>query len=105
MPTQEEAAEREAKAKAQEEQKQAMLASVMEPAAKERLNRVALVKPDVAAKIEMMILGAVQRGAIQGRVSEAQVIGMLEKVGGGTAAGPKISFHRKPGFDDEEDDF
>lgn len=66
---------------------------------------MALVKPDVAAKIEAMILGAVQRGALPGKVSEQQVISMLEKVGrGGASSGPKITFMRRKGFDEEDDD-
>ena len=76
------------------------------PTFQERLNRVALVKPDVAKQIEGMIVGAVQRG-LRGQVSEAQIIQMLEKVGGGAGGenGPKITFMRRKGFDEDDDDF
>jgi programmed cell death protein 5 len=45
-----------------------MLHAVMQPAARERLARIALVKPDKARGVENMILGAAQRGQLGERV-------------------------------------
>jgi len=102
----EEAEKREHQARAAEESRQAILAAHLDPAARARLARVALVKPDVARTVENMVMGAVQRGALQGRVAEGQIVDLLEKAGGTGegGGGGKITFQRKrAGWDDDSD--
>ncbi|CAG9465628.1 unnamed protein product [Pedinophyceae sp. YPF-701] len=87
-----------------EAQRQTMLAAVLDASAKERLSRIAIVKPDKAKAVENMVLGAAQRGALRGKVSDEQIVDLLQKVGGGDAGrGPKITFMRKAGGLDDDD--
>eukprot|EP00951_Prasinocladus_malaysianus_P041872 scaffold499897_cov36-Prasinocladus_malaysianus.AAC.1 len=66
---------------AEEERRQSMLVSIMTTDARERLSRIALVKPEKARGIENMILQMAQRGQLGGsRISEDQLISMLEQI-------------------------
>jgi programmed cell death protein 5 len=64
----------------QEEQRAAMLASILLPQARERLARIELVKPEKARAIQDMLLGAARQGAIREKVSEERLIELLEQV-------------------------
>ena len=72
------------RAEAMQEQRGAALASLMDPKARERLARIALVKPEKAQALENMLLQAAQRGQLGGKVTEDALIGMLEKINGGS---------------------
>ena len=48
--------------------------------ARERLNRVRVIKPELAEKVEMALLQAIQAGQIKNRISEPQIIKILEEV-------------------------
>ncbi|SCV73287.1 BQ2448_7213 [Microbotryum intermedium] len=82
------------------------------------VSRIALVRPERARAIEALLLRMAQSGQLRGRVSEDQLIGVLDQVeanerraqGGnldgnaGGATGGKIIFNRrKGGFDSDED--
>lgn len=88
--------------KAAEEQREMMLAQLLTPQARERLNRIALVKADKARALENALLQAAMQGRVGGKVSEEQLIKMLEQQPASEPAGLKII--RRRGFDDEEDD-
>ena len=60
------------------EQRNAMVAQVLEPAAMERLSNIAAVKPDKAQMLQNIIIGNVQRGGINGKISEAQMLALLD---------------------------
>lgn len=60
----EEQAAAEEKKRSAEDQRVAMLASVLKPEARERLARIALVKPDKARGVENMLLAMAQRGQL-----------------------------------------
>jgi len=81
-----------------------MLASLLTPEAKERLSRIALVKPDKADEVTDMILSMAQRGAISEKVSETRLKQMIENVNETTQKGPKITFARKKRADSDEDE-
>ncbi|KAL9938363.1 hypothetical protein V8E36_002986 [Tilletia maclaganii] len=106
---------------AQEEMKREMLSTVLEPEARERLSRIALVKPAKARTIQDMLIRMAQSGQIRSKVNEAQLIDLLDQVdraeqqrsggaggrgggGGAGGAGSKITFTRKK-MDDSDDDF
>jgi len=64
------------------------------------VSRIALVKPEKARGVENMLLALAQRGQLGEPVSDAQLLGMLEKVneGGGAAkAGITVRWRRKGG--------
>ncbi|KAK9809799.1 hypothetical protein WJX73_007795 [Symbiochloris irregularis] len=81
--------QKEEQQQAQEEQRQSMLARVLQPSARERLARIALVKPDKARGVESMILQMAQKGALTERVSEERLIAILEQVNEQTGASTK----------------
>ena len=88
----------------QEEERQAVLATILDPPARERLSRVKLVKPDKARGVEQTILNAARQGKL-GKVSEKMLIDMLSTVSesgiGETKVG-SITFERKKSAFDEE---
>ncbi|KAJ9530816.1 hypothetical protein QJQ45_028704, partial [Haematococcus lacustris] len=83
-----------------EEQRRGMLVAVTTHEARERLSRIALVKPDKARAIENMILGAAQRGQLSEKVSEQRLVSMLEQISEKQGGGPKITIQRRR-FDDD----
>ncbi|WIA17039.1 hypothetical protein OEZ85_013947 [Tetradesmus obliquus] len=103
MPSAEDAEQQEEARRAAEEQRRTMLHAVMAPDARERLARVALVKPDKARNVENMILTAAKRGALQSKVTEDQLKGMLEQISERESAASKITIQRRrPMFEDDE---
>ncbi|EEH58628.1 uncharacterized protein MICPUCDRAFT_15574, partial [Micromonas pusilla CCMP1545] len=96
------------RAEAAAEQRGAALASLMDPKARERLSRIAIVKPEKAQALENMLLQAAQRGQIGGKVTEDALIKMLEQVNGGARdggdarGGPKIEMKRRNIMDDDD---
>ncbi|KAI9056913.1 DNA-binding TFAR19-related protein [Trametes coccinea BRFM310] len=100
--------EDQAKREAEEQMRRDMLATILDPAARERLARIALVSPDRAKQIEAILLRMVQSGQLRGRVSEEQLIGLLDQIDGAQSkSAPKkgaiVFHHRKGGFDDDDD--
>ncbi|KAL2629849.1 hypothetical protein R1flu_014535 [Riccia fluitans] len=63
-----------------EERRQMMLARVLTPEARERLSRIALVKPEKARGVEDLILRSAQYGQITEKVSEDRLISLLEQI-------------------------
>lgn len=89
--------------RAKEEERQAFLTMILAPAARERLARIALVKPDKARMLEDQLIMMARTGRTGGQVSEEALINMLEaisnKEGAGGKSGPKITFARRAGDD------
>jgi len=63
-----------------EERRNFILAQVTEPDARERLSRIALVKPEKARQIEDMIIRAAQSGGLSSKVDEQKLIQLLEQI-------------------------
>ncbi|KAJ6547013.1 PDCD5-related protein [Mycena capillaripes] len=109
-PAQQQGGEDEAAKRAQEEQmRRDVMATVLDTAARERLSRIALVSPERSKQIEGILLRMVQSGQLRGRVTENQLIDLLEQMedaqGGGKAASKKstIVFQRRRDPDDDFD--
>lgn len=95
-------ADREAQQREAEEQRQAMLASILYPAAKQRLARIALVKPDKVHQIENSLLMQAQSGRLTEKVSEEHLIQILEQVNQQTKDTTKVTIQRRKNvFDDD----
>ena len=94
--------------RAQEEQRTHMLQACITNGARERLARIALVKPEKARAVEDSVLKMAQRGQIAEPVSEDRLVAMLEGSGGGSEGrggggrGPKITFQRRNMLDDDD---
>lgn len=80
-----------------------MLTQLCTPQARERLNRIAIVKPDKVRQIEDSLLQAAMRGQIRSKITEDAVINMLEQTTAASSTSIKI-LRRKPNFDSEDED-
>ncbi|KAJ7460993.1 PDCD5-related protein [Mycena galericulata] len=105
---QQQSAEDEAAKRAQEEQmRRDVMATVLDTAARERLSRIALVSPERSKQIEGILMRMVQSGQLRGRVSEDQLIDLLEQMeeaqGKTTAKKSTIVFQRRKDPDDDFD--
>ncbi|CAL8469228.1 g8769 [Coccomyxa elongata] len=89
-----------------EERRAAMLVQVLQPQARERLARIALVKPDKARGVENLVLQMAQRGQITENVSEEKLIGLLEQINtqASSRSQTKVTIQRRRTAWDDEDD-
>jgi len=67
-----------------------LLRKILSRPALERLARVKMVKPDVAAQLEMYLVDLYQSGKVKGEVSEEQMKMILETISGGARQQFKI---------------
>ena len=103
-----------AEQQANEERRASILDQILEPKAKERISRLSLVKKDKARMVEDSLIKAATTGRLQGKVTEEQLIAMLEQigaggggeeaVGGGSKSRGVTIQRRKYGMDDDDDD-
>jgi len=99
--TQEQQAAQAEEKEAAETQRQGMLFAIMQPSARSRLARIALVKPDKARGVEEILLQAAKRGQITEKVSEERLIELLEQISEQTGQKTKITMQRRRAFDDD----
>jgi programmed cell death protein 5 len=101
------AAEEEAKRVHEEQMRRDLMATVLDAAARERLSRISMVSPERSRQIESILLRMAQTGQLKGRVSEAQLIDLLEQMedAGGKKPAHKstIVYQRRRDFDDDDD--
>lgn len=88
-------------ARAAEEQREMLLTQILTPQAKERLGRVALVKEEKAREVEKTLLTLAMNRQLPGKVSEDQLIAMLEKA---DTSQKSLKIVRRKGFDSDSDD-
>ncbi|CCM05052.1 uncharacterized protein FIBRA_07254 [Fibroporia radiculosa] len=104
-----ESGEEKSKRDAEDQMRRDLLATVLDGAARERLSRIALVSPQRSQQIETILLRMAQTGQLRGRVSEDQLIELLEQAEEAQSKGaPKkgtIVFQRRKGGIDDDDDF
>ncbi|OAX37188.1 DNA-binding TFAR19-related protein [Rhizopogon vinicolor AM-OR11-026] len=100
-------AEEESKRKAAEDDmRMDMIATILDTGARERLSRIALVSPERSRQIETIILRMAQSGQLRDRVSEKQLIDLLdqmENVQSKSSSKTKIVYQRRRDFDDDDD--
>lgn len=86
-----------------EEQRQLILSQILSAQARERLARIALVKPDKARGVEDVILRSAQMGQIVEKVSEERLISLLEQINTQTTKQTKVTIQRRRSvLDDDE---
>jgi programmed cell death protein 5 len=90
----------------QEEARQQMLESLLLGEAKERLNRIRLVKPEKVRQVEDLIIQLAQQRQLGGPVSDQQLCQLLERVSEGEQTKEVKFAHRGKKDDDawEKDD-
>lgn len=92
----------EEQARANEEQREMMLTQILTPAAKERLGRISLVKEEKARELENILIQMAMKRQITGKVSEEQLISMLEKTN--EKANTSVKIIRRRGASDSDDE-
>lgn len=84
------------------ERRTMMLARVLSSEARERLARIALVKPDKAKGVEDVILRSAQYGQITEKVSEERLIQLLEQINEQTQKNTKVVIQRRRNVMDDD---
>ncbi|WFD46803.1 hypothetical protein GLX27_001445 [Malassezia furfur] len=99
-------AEREEQMAQQEEMKRQMLSQILDSDARERLSRIALVKPQKSKAVTDILIQMARSGQVRQRVSEAQLISLLDQI---DQAQPhdtgKITVTRKKNMDSDDEDW
>ncbi|KAF7150407.1 hypothetical protein RHSIM_Rhsim02G0154900 [Rhododendron simsii] len=86
-----------------DEQRQMMLSQILSSEARERLARIALVKPEKARGVEDVILRAAQMGQIVEKVSEERLISLLEQINTQTTKQTKVTIQRRRSVLEDDD--
>uniref|UniRef100_A0A7S1F4D9 Programmed cell death protein 5 n=1 Tax=Noctiluca scintillans TaxID=2966 RepID=A0A7S1F4D9_NOCSC len=94
--------EQQEKVAQEQEKKRMMVRQIMEPDALERLNRIRLVKPEKTERLEMQIMQLASTGMLQEKISDSQLVSMLDKIDGSTK-GPSVTIQRKQRVVDDDD--
>ena len=64
------------------------------------------MKPERAEKVEAMLIQMAQTGQIGGKLGEAELVGLLEKVSSHTQKKTTVKFdRRRMNLDDSDDDY
>jgi programmed cell death protein 5 len=66
----------------EELQKRLLLNKLLEPDARQRLGNIRAANPELASKVEALIIYLYQEGQIKGKISDEQLKQILTKVGG-----------------------
>lgn len=67
---------------AEQQSRHHILSQLLDPSARDRLRRIALVKPDRANGVEELLMRMAKSGQIRQRVSEPELVGLLEELSG-----------------------
>ncbi|KAG8895393.1 hypothetical protein FRC01_012407, partial [Tulasnella sp. 417] len=67
------------KRKEEDQMRRDLLATVLDSSARERLSRISLVNPSLSKQIEGILLRMAQSGQLRSRMTEEQLIGLLEQ--------------------------
>ncbi|XP_061341234.1 uncharacterized protein LOC133287610 isoform X2 [Gastrolobium bilobum] len=86
-----------------DERRQMLLSQILSPEARERIARIALVKPEKARGVEDVILRAAQMGQITEKVSEERLISLLEQINNQTTRQTKVTIHRRRSVLEDDD--
>uniref|UniRef100_K3WXD1 Programmed cell death protein 5 n=1 Tax=Globisporangium ultimum (strain ATCC 200006 / CBS 805.95 / DAOM BR144) TaxID=431595 RepID=K3WXD1_GLOUD len=93
------------KAKEQEQMRASLISQVLQPEARERLSRIAIVKPEKARAIEDMVIQMAQRGQLAAKIDEDKLIDLLNRAGETEEKQrTKVTMKRRTYFSDEDDD-
>nr|GLL45924.1 DNA-binding protein DDB_G0278111 [Ipomoea trifida] len=86
-----------------EDRRQLMLSQILTSEARERVARIALVKPEKARGVEDVILRAAQFGQISEKVSEEKLIQLLEQINTQTTKQTKVTIQRRRSVLEDDD--
>eukprot|EP00262_Sarcandra_glabra_P002779 TRINITY_DN13170_c1_g1_i3.p1 TRINITY_DN13170_c1_g1~~TRINITY_DN13170_c1_g1_i3.p1 ORF type:complete len:129 (+),score=34.33 TRINITY_DN13170_c1_g1_i3:90-476(+) len=86
-----------------EERRQLMLSQILSSQARERIARIALVKPEKARGVEDVLLRAAQMGQVAEKVSEERLISLLEQINNQTSKQTKVTIQRRRSVLEDDD--
>ncbi|TFK46001.1 DNA-binding TFAR19-related protein [Heliocybe sulcata] len=102
-----EGGEDEGKKAAEEQMRRDLLATVLDSGARERLARIALVSEQRSRQVEAVLLRMAQTGQLRGRVTEEQLIDLLDQMedaqSKSSGASGAIKFQRRKAVLDDDD--
>ncbi|KAI6645687.1 Programmed cell death protein 5-like protein [Oopsacas minuta] len=87
-----------------EEMQNMLLSQILSQDARARLNSIAIVKPDKAKVVETQLLRMAQSGQIMDKLTEAQLIDLLERFNSQMKSDTKVKFQRRKVDSDSDDD-
>jgi programmed cell death protein 5 len=89
----------------QEDMRNTMLSSLLTQEARARLNTISLTKPEKGRMVEDILIQNARRGVFGGgKVTEGQLIGLLEQVSKATEKTTKVNFDRRRAAIDSDSD-
>ncbi|CAG9839392.1 unnamed protein product [Diabrotica balteata] len=92
--------------RAQEDMKNGILAQILDQSARARLNTLMLGKPEKGKMVENMLVQMARSGQICTKISEKDLIGLLENVNNQTKSTTSVKFdRRRAALDSDDDDF
>ncbi|KAF9282601.1 Programmed cell death protein 5 [Linnemannia elongata] len=94
-----------AKKSQMEEMRRTMLIQILDGEARERLSRIAMVKADKARAVEDLLIRMAQGGQVRAKITEKQLIELLEQVNQQTKSETKIVYNRRRYDDSDDDDY
>merc|ERR1712048_562340 len=83
--------------------KNSILSQVLSQEARARLNTLMLAKPEKGAQVEAAIIQMAQTGQLGGKLSEEELIGLLERFAGSTKKSTVKFDRRRNALDSDED--
>ncbi|KAI9593918.1 PDCD5-related protein [Syncephalis fuscata] len=95
----------EAKRSQAEEMRRTMLSQILNNEARERLARIAMVKPDKARAMEDLLIRMARGGQLRGQITEKQLVELLENINQQAPTQSKIVYNRRREVDSDEDDW
>ncbi|CAG8451905.1 15875_t:CDS:2 [Acaulospora morrowiae] len=88
-----------------EETRQTLLAQILDNEARERLSRISMVKADKARAVEDLLIRMGQTGQLRGKVSESQLIDLLEQINQQQKPETKIRYSRRRYEEDSDEEY
>ncbi|KAF0465375.1 DNA-binding TFAR19-related protein [Gigaspora margarita] len=86
----------------QEETRQTLLTQILDNEARERLARISIVKAEKARTVEDLLIRMAQSGQLRGKVSESQLIDLLQQINQQQKPEKKIVYNRRK-FEEDSD--
>ncbi|XP_044755980.1 programmed cell death protein 5 [Coccinella septempunctata] len=99
-------AQRAKQEQAKEETKHAILSQILDQQARARLNTLLLGKPEKGQMVEAMLLNMARSGRIAQKISEPELIQLLESIASTQSNKTSVKFdRRRAAIDSDDDDF
>lgn len=87
------------------EVKNSILSQILDQSARARLNTLMIGKPEKGKMVESMLVQMAQSGRLAGKITEQELIGILENVNRQTSKKTTVKFdRRRAALDDSDED-